>query len=147
MVPSVFILTLVFSCVSPERKTYRVSLVGLKAVLFGVLAGFVSAFLWLSWNETSGMLGAFKYGAPACYPRWQIVCCGLTVILLSVLILIKYTHGFPGAVGVAVSVSAGFSTAFSLDASMIDATSQEGVGVAFSYIGIGLMCLIVNTLC
>ena len=114
--------------------------------ILSLAAGFASAVGWLSWNEGSPILDALRYGAPTQFAQYQVIGCGVTLILLSGLITLQSKSNLFGAVAVSVCTAAGFATAFALDSSMYDAPSQEGIGVVFSYVGMGLLVMVTNLL-
>ncbi|MFM9262694.1 hypothetical protein ACKAMS_29045 [Rhodococcus sp. 5A-K4] len=107
----------------------------------GLLAfalGFLSCVGWLSWS--ADYKGGFRgpgLPAPTQFPPWQVFACGLTVILACFVSAHRSQWMKAGGLTAAAGTAAGFTTAFSIDAST-DATGQAGVGVALSTIGWGL---------
>lgn len=107
----------------------------------GLLAfalGFLSCVGWLSWS--ADYKGGFRgpgLPAPTQFPTWQVVACGLTVILACFGSAHCSRWMKAGGMTAAAGTAAGFTTAFSIDAST-DVTGQAGVGVALSTIGWGL---------
>ncbi|PTR26643.1 hypothetical protein C8K36_105216 [Rhodococcus sp. OK519] len=108
--------------------------------------GFLSCAGWLSWSADS--LGEFRgpaLPAPTKFPTWQVVACGVTVVLVCFVAahLSRWTKA--GGLAAATGTTAGFTTAFAVDASRT-VTSQEGVGVAFSVLGWGIGLGVLMTL-
>ncbi|BBE44256.1 MULTISPECIES: hypothetical protein [Rhodococcus] len=93
---------------------------------------------WLSWS--ADYKGGFRgpgLPAPTQFPPWQVFACGLTVILACFVSAHRSRWMKAGGLTAAAGTAAGFTTAFSIDAST-DVTGQAGVGVALSTIGWGL---------
>ncbi len=107
---------------------------GLLAFALGVL----SCVGWLSWS--ADYKGGFRgpgLPAPTQFPTWQVLACGLTVILACFVSAHCARWIKSGGLTAAAGTAAGFTTAFSIGAST-DVTGQAGVGVALSAIGWGL---------
>src|SRR5699024_4888732 len=111
--------------------------------LLALLAGFLPAALWLTWNSTTSITHYFHQGAPTQFPKWQVVGCGLTVVILSALIFIRYVRRRNALTVTSVFTAAGFTAAFAHAASF-GVLTQQAVGVALSYIGILLLVLLTN---
>lgn len=106
--------------------------------LIGFALGFAACAGWLSWSaDQGGSARGMGLPAPHEFPTWQIVACGVTVVLacLAAARLSRWVRA--GGVAAAVGTAAGFATAFSVAAS-VGPTSQEGIGVAFAMLGWGL---------
>ena len=110
------------------------------------ISGILSAGLWLSWNSDSPIPHYFQRGAPTQFPAWQVIGCGATVVILSALILIKYSRHRNVLSCATVITTAGFTTAYAHAASF-GVSTQEAVGVFLSYIGINLLLLVTNGIC
>ncbi|KAB1504415.1 hypothetical protein F7230_04940 [Corynebacterium sp. 320] len=115
----------------------------LKGELYAFCVGFMSAACWLSWNSYSTLETFVKYGPPADYPVWQIICCGATVIIGSLFISHFFSQCYPDVLAISLLTGAGFAIAFACGASF-GVTAQEGIGIVFSFVGITILCLVVN---
>lgn len=111
--------------------------------LLGIVAGFFSAAVWLTWNPTMPVTNIFEHGPPYDFATFQVVGCGLTLMVLSSLIAGRFGRSVGGLIGVSACVAAGFATAFSLATSNGD-TAQEGIGIFLSYVGIGALTVVSN---
>ena len=107
------------------------------------LAGLVSGLLWLTWDGSSGPVNFFQHGMSNQFMVWQVICCGITIIALSGLVTAKYSRCSGALPTVTVFSAAGFTTFFCFGVSY-GVSTQEGVGVLFSYVGMNLMLLITN---
>lgn len=85
----------------------------------------------------------FQHGMSNQFMVWQVICCGITLIALSGLVTAKYTPYSSVLPTVTVFGAAGFTTFFCFGVSY-GVSTQEGVGVFFSYVGMNLMLLIPN---
>jgi len=108
--------------------------------------GFLACAGWLSWSADSA--GEFRgpgLPAPNKFPTWQVVACGITVVLACFVAahLSRWTKA--GGLAAAMGTTAGFTTAFAVDASRT-ITSQEGVGLGFSVLGWGIGLGVLMTL-
>ncbi|MGV8875533.1 MAG: hypothetical protein ACOH2Q_23620 [Rhodococcus sp. (in: high G+C Gram-positive bacteria)] len=106
--------------------------------LLAFVLGFVSCAGWLSWSASQR--GEFRgpgLPAPNQFPTWQVVACGATVVLGCFLAAHLSRWTATGGRVAALATTAGFSTAFCIEAST-DVTGQSGVGVVLCMIGWGL---------
>lgn len=106
--------------------------------------GFLSCAGWLSWSaEHDGEFRGPGLPAPNEFPTWQVIACGVTVVLACFLSARRSRWVVSGGLAAAIGTAAGFTTAFSVVASTDD-TGQAGVGVMLSEMGwaIGLCLLI-----
>ena len=100
--------------------------------------GFLSCAGWLSWSaDYNGELRGPGLPAPNQFPAWQVIACGITMVLVCLAAAHLSRWAMAGGLSAAVGTAAGFTTAFSVDAST-DVTGQAGVGVVLSEIGWGL---------
>ncbi|MDI9918637.1 hypothetical protein [Rhodococcus sp. IEGM 1379] len=100
--------------------------------------GFLSCVGWLSWS--ADYKGEFRGPAlPASnqFPTWQVIACGITTVLVCLAAAHLSRWAMAGGLAAAAGTAAGFTTAFSVDAST-DVTGQAGVAVVLSEIGWGL---------
>lgn len=107
------------------------------AGLIAFVLGFLSCAGWLSWSADSG--GRFRgpsLPAPTQFPPWQVLACAATVIAVCFFSAHLARPVRAGGLAAAVGTAAGFTTAFSVAASM-DETGQAAVGVVLSVIGWG----------
>lgn len=105
--------------------------------LFGALLGFLSGLLWLSWSA-AGNDGSFVTPAiqvPGSFPAWQVVLCGAFVVGIAVVAALSSKRLNAGALAAALGTAAGFTTWFAM-AVATPVTSQEGIGVAMSIVGV-----------
>ncbi|MDI9897998.1 hypothetical protein QM797_25025 [Rhodococcus sp. IEGM 1381] len=112
-------------------------------------SGFVSCAGWLSWSaDQRGEFRGPGLPAPNAFPTWQVAACGATVVLLCLLAAHLSRWSNTGGHVAALGMTAGFSTAFCVEAST-DVTGQSGVGVILCMLGWGLgltlLILIRNT--
>lgn len=108
--------------------------------------GFLACAGWLSWSaDSAGQFRSPALPAPNKFPTWQVVACGATVVLACFVAahLSRWTKA--GGLAAAMGTTAGFTTAFAVDASRTIA-SQEGVGLAFSVLGWGIGLGVLMTL-
>lgn len=105
--------------------------------LLGAAWGFIASAGWLSWtaSDKGGGFTGPSLTPPTSFPMWQIIGCGVTVIGGALLVSLCARLLIPGAMAAALGVAAGFATAFALGAAK-EVMSQEGIGVAFSMIGL-----------
>ncbi|KJF23578.1 hypothetical protein C7T36_07145 [Rhodococcus sp. AD45-ID] len=105
--------------------------------LVAFLLGLLSCVGWLSWSvDYRGEFRRPGLPAPTQFPTWQVVACGITVILACFVAAHFSRWTTAGGFAAAVGTTAGFTTAFSVAAST-DATGQAGVGVVLSALGWG----------
>src|SRR5690625_1675594 len=146
IVPSVIILlppmTGAWNIKSQRPKT----LLPLIAIAMACISGLLPAGLWLSWTGGSPMPHYLQRGAPTQLPAWQVIGFGATVVILSALILIKYSRHRNVLSCATVITTAGFTTAYA-HAESFGVSTQEAVGVFLSYIGINLLLLATNGIC
>lgn len=114
--------------------------------ILALLAGFASAAGWLTRNDHYSIIDSIHLGAPTEFPKYQVIGCGITLVLFSMLVTLRSRSNLFGAAGVTVCTAAGFATAFALDASTYDVASQEGIGVVFAYFGVGFLVLLTNVI-
>lgn len=156
VVPTAFIMLLVFVAawglnknradVDPATGTAKgmpKRFIPLSGMALAFLVGLVSGLLWLTWDGRSGPMNFFQHGMSNQFMVWQVICCGITIIALSGLVTAKYAQRTGVLPTVMVFSAAGFTTFFCFGVSY-GVSTQEGVGVAFSYIGMNLMLLITN---
>lgn len=110
------------------------------------ISGILSAGLWMSWNSDSPITHYFQRGAPTQFPAWQIIGCGATVVILSALILFKYSQHRNVLSCATVITAAGFTTVYAHAASF-GVSAQGAAGVLLSWIGINLLLLVTNSIC
>ncbi|AJK69589.1 hypothetical protein [Corynebacterium marinum] len=105
--------------------------------LAGVVWGFLACAGWLSWTASDKGGGFTGPGlpAPTSFPTWQVVACGITVVAGAVLVSVCSRRLVPGALAAALGVATGFSTAFAVGVAT-EVTSQEGIGVGLSMMGL-----------
>lgn len=117
----------------------------------GVLAfalGFIACAGWLSWTAQNkgGDARGPSYPPPNSFPAWQIAALGVTLTAFAVLTSMYATRVKSGGLISPLFSAAGFSTAMSVGASY-GATSQDGVGVLFSMVGLTLGLGTITLLC
>lgn len=138
-VPTTFFALLLWGKAAKREHDAGTGRLGLWAT--GVVAfvfGFVSCAGWLSWSaEQSGEFRGPGLPAPNQFPTWQVVACGATVVLLCFLAAHLSRWAKSGGYAAALGTTAGFSTAFCVEAST-DVTGQSGVGVLLCMIGWGI---------
>ncbi|WP_146001755.1 hypothetical protein [Corynebacterium ulcerans] len=118
----------------------------LKSIFFvGFFIGFLTAALWLSWSPSTPISRVFTYGAPVDFSAWQVMGCGITLIVLNALFLSRAVRTPYSPLSFSVCTAAGFATAFSLGVSF-GVSTQEGVGILLSYVGVGILLLITNSI-
>ncbi|MCE4269235.1 hypothetical protein [Rhodococcus globerulus] len=101
--------------------------------------GFLSGAGWLSWSaDYNGEFRGPGLPAPNQFPTWQVIACGVTMVLVCLAAAHLSRWVVAGGFAAAAGTAAGFTTAFSVNAST-DVTGQAGVGVIFSEIGWGLV--------
>jgi hypothetical protein len=101
---------------------------------------------WLSWSaDYHGEFRGPGLPAPTQFPTWQVIACGATVVLVCLASAHLSRWATAGGLAAAAGTAAGFTTAFSVNAST-DVTGQAGVGVVLSEIGwsvsLGLLMLV-----
>ena len=100
--------------------------------------GFLSCMGWLSWSaDYNGEFRGPGLPAPNQFPTWQVIACGITTVLVCLAAAHLSRWATAGGLAAAAGTAAGFTTAFSVNASA-DVTGQAGVGVVLSEIGWGL---------
>lgn len=137
-VPSAFVALLLWrgATKGEEAGTGRLGVWATGALAF--VFGFVSCAGWLSWSANyMGEVRGPGLPAPNKFPTWQVVACGATVVLLCLLAAHLSRWGRTGGYVAALGTTAGFSTAFCVEAST-DVTGQSGVGVLLCMIGWGV---------
>lgn len=103
--------------------------------LLAFVLGVVSCVAWLSWSaDYHGELRGPGLPAPNQFPAWQVLACGVTVVLACLVAAHLSRWAMSGGLTAAAGTAAGFTTAFSVDASA-DITGQSGVGVGLSEFG------------
>lgn len=117
----------------------------LKGGALAFLVGFFAAAVWLAWSPTSGLSDFLQHGAPTNFSQWQIISCGTTVVIGSTLVSLFFSKSFKDVLTISLITGAGFGMAFSAGVSF-GPTSQEGVGIFFSFIGISLLCAFLNSM-
>lgn len=106
--------------------------------LIAFVLGFLSCAGWLSWSaDYLGDVRGPALPAPTKFPTWQVVACGVTVVLVCLVAAHLSRWAVSGGLAAAAGTAAGFTTAFAVAAS-VGVTSQEGIGVAFSELGWGI---------
>lgn len=106
--------------------------------LIAFAPGFLSCAAWLSWSaDYQGQVRGFGLPAPNQFPAWQVIACGVTVVLVCLAAAHLSRWALAGGLAAAAGTAAGFTAAFSVDAST-DITGQAGVGVLLSEIGWGI---------
>lgn len=106
--------------------------------LIAFVLGFLSCAGWLSWSaDYHGKVRGPALPAPTVFPTWQVVACGVTVVLVCLVAAHLSRWAVSGGLAAAAGTAAGFTTAFAVAAS-VGATSQEGIGVALSELGWGI---------
>ncbi|MDK7134007.1 MULTISPECIES: hypothetical protein [unclassified Corynebacterium] len=116
-----------------------------RAPVASFLVGLLSAAFWLSWSPRSSIGDFFLYGAPNQFPKWQIIGCGISLILGSGIIAYVNSGSVRGTLIISLLTGSGFGAAFAFDASF-GVTSQEGIGVVFAFVGVALLCIPLNLL-
>lgn len=156
VVPTTFIMLLVFDTsqrlnrrrgeIDPSTGTTKGTpkrFMPVPGMALAFLAGLVSGLLWLTWDGSSGPVSFFQHGMSNQFMVWQVIGCGITIITLSGLVTAKYSRRSGVLPTVTVFSAAGFTTFFCFGVSY-GVSTQEGVGVLFSYAGMNLMLLITN---
>ncbi|MGF7120346.1 MULTISPECIES: hypothetical protein [unclassified Rhodococcus (in: high G+C Gram-positive bacteria)] len=106
--------------------------------LMAFVLGFLSCAGWLTWSaDYRGEFRGPGLPAPNQFPTWQVVACGVTVVLLCLASAQLSRWAVAGGLAAAAGTAAGFTTAFSAVAST-DVTGQSGVGVVLSELGWGI---------
>lgn len=126
-----------------RKETYTNLSAWLMKLTKAFLAGFFTAVVWLSWGPGRPVIEVFVHGAPVNFAHWQIVGCGATLIILDLLIFSRSKRTVQDLIGISTCAAAGFSTAFALGTAF-GANPQLGIGIFLSYIGIGILLLVVN---
>ena len=116
-----------------------------RAPVASFLVGLLSAAFWLSWSPRSSIGDFFLYGAPNHFPKWQIIGCGISLILGSSIIAYVNYRSIKESLIIALLTGSGFGTAFAFNAAF-GVSSQEGIGVVFAFVGIVLLCTPFNLL-
>lgn len=137
-VPSTLWALLLWAKFSRRRETAGTGPLGLWATgSIAVASGFAACAGWLSWSaDQRGEFRGPGLPAPNAFPSWQVAACGATVVLLFLLATRLSRWPKTGGHVAALGTTAGFSTAFCIEAST-DATGQSGVGVILCMIGWG----------
>ena len=143
LLPSLFILTPVLVLGLRSQKIRNKQPYPVTGALLALLAGFLPAGLWLSWNSDNSITQYFQHGAPTQFPKWQVYGCGLTIVMLSALVFVTYIRRRNALCVTSVFTAAGFAAAFAHAASF-GVLTQQAVGVWFSYIGILFLVLLTN---
>ena len=156
VVPTAFIMLLVFVAtwglyknrvdVDPATGTAKgmpKRFIPISGMALALLVGLVSGLIWLTWDGRSGPMNFFQRGMSNQFMVWQVICCGITIIVLSGLVTAKYVQYSGVLPTVTVFSAAGFTMFFCFGVSY-GVSSQEGVGVLFSCVGMNLMLLITN---
>ncbi len=137
-VPSTFWALLLWARFSRHRETEGTGPLGLWSTgSIAAASGFAACVGWLSWSaDYRGEFRAPGLPAPNEFPSWQVAACGATVVFMCLLAahLSRWTK--TGGHVAALGTTAGFSTAFCIDAST-DITGQSGVGVILCMMGFG----------
>lgn len=107
------------------------------------LVGLLSAAFWLSWSPRSSIEEFFLYGAPKHFPEWQIIGCGISLILGSSIIAYVNSESVKESLIISFLTGSGFGEAFAFD-SAFGVSSQEGIGVVFAFAGVALLCIPLN---
>lgn len=106
--------------------------------LIAFVLGFVSCAGWLSWSaDYRGEFRGPALPAPNAFPTWQVVACGITVVLACFAAAHLSRWAVSGGLAAAAGTAAGFTTAFGVVAST-DVTGQSGVGMVLSELGWGV---------
>src|SRR5699024_12288553 len=95
-----------------SKQTFPVT-----GALLAFLAGFLPAALWFTWNSSTSITYYFHQGAPTQFPKSQVYDCGLSVVILSALIFIRYVRRRNALSVTSVFTAAGFTSAFAHAAS------------------------------
>ena len=156
VVPTAFIMLLVFvtsrglnsrrAAIDPatgKNKGTPKHFIPVPGRALAFIAGLASGLIWLTWDGRSGPVSFFQHGMSNQFMVWQVICCGITIIALSGLVAAKYTQRSGVLPTVTVFSAAGFTTFFCFGVSY-GVSTQEGVGVLFSYVGMNLMLLFTN---
>ena len=142
LVPTVVVYALINRHVPESAQNSRLPY---KAPVASFLVGLLSAAAWLSWSPGSNIEEFFLYGAPTHFPKWQIIGCGISLILGSGIIAYVNYRSVKESLIIALLTGSGFGTAFAFDAAF-GISSQEGIGVVFAFVGIALLCTPFNLL-
>lgn len=146
---STFILVLLPTAIALSRISTlesRHHRSNVKSIFFiGFLTGFLTAAIWLSWSPSTPISSVFTYGAPVDFAAWQVMGCGMILIALNALFLSRTVRTPYSPLSFSVCTAAGFATAFSLGVSF-GVSTQEGIGILFSYVGVGVLLLITNSI-
>lgn len=114
------------------KNTSAESGLGLWATgLLGAITSLTGIAVWLSWTaaDHSGHFRGPGWPVPTSFPAWQIVCCGVTLLLLFVFTAGRSRHRLLGAQAAACGSAHGLITAMAL-ASAQAINPQAGIGVA-----------------
>ena len=149
VVPSVLAFAVLLAVSRVVDKRLLVKPEGMSPLATGVsafLLGVVSALGWLTWSASTGFPGfqALLDGrVPHDYSPWQIIGCGATMVLGSLVLSAKSRNIAVGSSAAIVLTAAGFASTFSLvDALPAETNPQAGIGVALSILGIGALLFV-----
>lgn len=103
-----------------------------------LLFGFLACAGWLSWTaaDHDGRFRGPSLPAPSSFPSWQVLACGVTMVLACFLAAHWSRKIFAGGLAAAAGTAGGFTAAFCVDAART-VTSQEGIGLFLSIVGWG----------
>lgn len=119
-----------------QRPAGNLALWATGLIAFGL--GFVACAGWLSWSaDYQGRFRGPGLPAPNQFPTWQVIACGVTVVLGCLASAHLSRLVFSGGLAAAAGTAAGFTAAFCVVAST-DPTGQAAVGVVLSEVGWGL---------
>ncbi|MEW2017895.1 hypothetical protein [Rhodococcus sp. NPDC076796] len=137
-VPSTFWALVLWAVFSKRRERTGTGPFGLWATgSMAAASGFAACVGWLSWSaDYRGEFRGPGLPAPNEFASWQVAACGATVVLLCLLAAHLSRWAKTGGHVAALGTTAGFSTAFCIEAST-DITGQSGVGVILCIMGFG----------
>lgn len=142
LIPTVVVYILINRLPDEKGNNSRLSY---RAPIVSFLLGLLSAAVWLSWSPRSNIETFFLRGAPNNFPEWQIICCGIFLIIGSSIIAYVNSESVKESLIISLLTGSGFSAAFAVDASF-GTSSQEGIGVVFAFAGVTLLCIPLNLL-
>lgn len=128
----------------PVAPRGRLGMWGTGAV--ALFFGFLACVGWLSWTaaDHDGSFRGPGLPAPSSFPSWQVLACGVTMVLACFLAAHWSRKNFAGGLAAAAGVAGGFTAAFCVDAART-VTSQEGIGLFLSIVGWGFGLAILMT--
>ncbi|MEO9325044.1 hypothetical protein ABFT23_16235 [Nocardioides sp. C4-1] len=114
------------------RAAARLTLARLTSVcLVLALAAAGAWFAWLGWDDEYYLVDGVAQGP---YRPWQVVACGLTVVLAA-LVAQRFARGGSAVPALAVAATVGFAVPWSVDAASTDDSGLWVVGLVMLLVG------------